>query len=105
MEIVKLRNELNSAMQEKTQLEEEIKGRSEEVYKMNEKMIFLEYERQAEANKQLKEFDTNKVQDLKTKIEKCQDNNIRRILDLQKLRKSLKRLENDLYVFKLSKKL
>ena len=51
MEIVKLRNELNSAMQEKTQLEEEIKGRSEEVYKMNEKMIFLEYERQAEANK------------------------------------------------------
>ena len=92
-------------MREKTQLEEEIKGRSEEVYKMNEKMIFLEYERQAEANKQLKEFDTNKVQDLKTKLEKCQDNNIRRILDLQKLRKSLKRLENDLYVFKLSKKL
>ena len=71
MEIVKLRNELNSAMQEKTQLEEEIKGRSEEVYKMNEKMIFLEYERQAEANKQLKEFDTNKVHDLKTKLEKC----------------------------------
>ena len=48
---------------------------------------------------------TNKVQDLKTQLDKCQDNNIRRILDLQKLRKSLNRLKNDLYVFKLSKKL
>jgi len=32
-------------MEEKTSLEEEIKGRSEEVYKMNEKMIFMEFEK------------------------------------------------------------
>ena len=48
---------------------------------------------------------TNKVQDLKLQLDKYQDNNIRRILDLQKLRKSLNRLKNDLYVFKLSKRL
>ena len=72
---------------------------------MNEKMIFLEYEKQSLAGKQLSEMTTNKVQDLKTQLDKCQDNNIRRILDLQKLRKSLNRLKNDLYVFKLSKKL
>ena len=72
---------------------------------MNEKMIFMEYEKQAEVNRQLSDMTTNKVQDLKLQLDKCQDNNIRRILDLQKLRKSLNRLKNDLYVFKLSKKL
>jgi len=72
---------------------------------MNEKMIFLEYEKQAEANRQLTELASSKVQDLNTKLEKCQDNNIRRIVELQKLRKSLNRLKNDLYVFKLSKRL
>lgn len=48
---------------------------------------------------------TNKVQDLKLQLDKCQDSNIRRILDMQKLRKCLNRLKNDLYVFKLSKRL
>ena len=51
MEIVKLKHELEGALDEKKTIEEEIKVRNEEVYKMNEKMIFLEYEKQAEANK------------------------------------------------------
>ena len=105
MEIVKLKHELETAMEDKKTIEEEIKVRNEEVYKMNEKMIFMEYEKQAEANRQLSDMTTNKVQDLKLQLDKYQDNNIRRILDLQKLRKSLNRLKNDLYVFKLSKRL
>ena len=73
---------------------------------MNEKMIFLEFEKQAEANKQLANMDgNNKIQGLKAQLDKYQNNNIRRIMDLQKLRKCLNRLRNDLYVFKLSKKL
>ena len=73
---------------------------------MNEKMIFLEYEKQAEANKQLANMDgNNQIQGLKAQLDKYQNNNIRRIMDLQKLRKCLNRLRNDLYVFKLSKKL
>ena len=32
---------------------------------MNEKMIFMEYEKQAEVNRQLSDMTTNKVQDLK----------------------------------------
>ena len=105
MEIVKLKHELEGALDEKKTIEEEIKVRNEEVYKMNEKMIFMEFEKQAEANRQLSEMTTNKVQDLKLQLEKCQDSNIRRILDMQKLRKCLNRLKNDLYVFKLSKRL
>ena len=101
-----MRNELNAAQEEKASLEEEIKVRNEEVYKMNEKMIFLEYEKQAEANKQLANMgENNQVQGLKSQLDKYQNNNIRRIMDLQKLRKCLNRLRNDLYVFKLSKKL
>ena len=41
----------------------------------------------------------------KAQLDKYRNNNIRRIMDLQKLRKCLNRLRNDLYVFKLSKKL
>ena len=51
MEIVKLKHELETAMEDKKTIEEEIKVRNEEVYKMNEKMIFMEYEKQAEANR------------------------------------------------------
>ena len=73
---------------------------------MNEKMIFLEYEKQAEANKQLANMNgNNQIQGLKAQLDQYQNNNIRRIMDLQKLRKCLNRLRNDLYVFKLSKKL
>ena len=72
---------------------------------MSEKMIFLEFEKQAEANKQLSDMASVRVHDLRSQLEKCQDANIRRIVDLQKLRKSLNRLKNDLYVFKLSKRL
>ena len=73
---------------------------------MNEKMIFLEYEKQAESNKQLANMNgNNQIQGLKAQLDQYQNNNIRRIMDLQKLRKCLNRLRNDLYVFKLSKKL
>ena len=39
------------------------------------------------------------------KLEQNQDANVRRVFDLQKLRKSLNRLKSDLHVFKLSKQL
>ena len=45
MEIVKLRHELEGAMEEKKTVEQEIKSRNEEVYTMNEKMIFMEFEK------------------------------------------------------------
>ena len=61
MEIVKLRHELEAAVEEKNTVELEIKSRSEEVYKMNEKMIFMEYEKQAESNRQMSDLTTNKV--------------------------------------------
>ena len=79
---MKLRHELTAAAEEKKQLEEEIKTRSEEVYQMNEKMIFMEFEKQAEANKQLSNMASVKVHDLRSQLEKCQDSNIRRIVDL-----------------------
>ena len=104
--IVGLKHELKEAKEEKNQLEDEIKERNSEIQEMTAKMVFLEYEKQAEANKQITNaLDSNKVQHLQDQLEKCQDANIRRIFDLQKLRKSLNRLKNDLYVFKLSKKL
>ena len=68
---MKLRHELTAAAEEKKQLEEEIKTRSEEVYQMNEKMIFMEFEKQAEANKQLSEMASVKVHDLRSQLEKC----------------------------------
>ena len=49
---------------------------------MNEKMIFMEFEKQAEANKQLSEMASVKAHDLRSQLEKCQDANIRRIVDL-----------------------
>ena len=39
MEIVKLKHELEGALDEKKTIEEEIKVRNEEVYKMNEKIF------------------------------------------------------------------
>lgn len=42
MEIVKLKSELEKALEEKTELESEIKSRNEEIYQMNEKMMLLE---------------------------------------------------------------
>lgn len=66
-----MRHQLQSAIEEKTSLEDEIKSRSEEVYKMNEKMIFLEFEKQNDANKQLSSLEGTKVQELKSQLEKC----------------------------------
>ena len=43
IEIQKLKAELNRATEEKATVEDEIKNRNEEMYKMNEKMIFLEF--------------------------------------------------------------
>ena len=44
---MKLREELQNASIEKSQLEEEIKARNQEMYQMNEKLIFLEYNKKA----------------------------------------------------------
>ena len=50
---------------------------------MNEKMIFLEYEKQAESNKQLANMNgNNQIQGLKAQLDQYQNNNIRRIMDL-----------------------
>ena len=46
MEIVKLKDELKHAIEEKQSIEEEIKARNDEFYKMNERMIFLEFQKQ-----------------------------------------------------------
>ena len=43
LEIVKLKQELKNASEEKAAVEDEIKNRNEEIYKMNEKMIFMEF--------------------------------------------------------------
>ena len=40
---MKLKQELKNASEEKAAVEEEIKNRNEEIYKMNEKMIFMEF--------------------------------------------------------------
>jgi len=66
VEIVNLRHELEKAVEEKKSLEDEIRSRSEEVYKMNEKMIFLEYERRAESGKQVSQQATGKVLELRS---------------------------------------
>ena len=60
-EIIKLKSALETAIEEKKQLEDEVRSRSDEVYKMNEKMIFLEYERQAEASKLVTAMASGKV--------------------------------------------
>ena len=46
IEITKLKQELKNAIEEKAAVELEIQSRNEEVYKMNEKMIFLEFQKQ-----------------------------------------------------------
>ena len=43
LEIVKLKQELKNASEEKAAVADEIKNRNEEIYKMNEKMIFMEF--------------------------------------------------------------
>ena len=105
MEIVKLREELAKASEEKKQIEEELKSRTDEVYEMNQKMIFLEFQKQQADIQQLSSVANNATQDLKEKIERMEDQNLRRVFDMQKLKKSLNRLKNELYYFKLSKNL
>ena len=60
MEILKLREEIQNAAAEKQQLEDEIKSRNQEVYQMNEKLIFLEFNncKKPEAKEEVsKDFD------------------------------------------------
>jgi hypothetical protein len=42
MEIVKLKQELEKAVEEKTELEVEVKSRNEEFYELNQRLIMLE---------------------------------------------------------------
>ena len=42
---------MRSATDEKVALEDEIKNRNEEMYKMNEKMIFMEFQKQGDNGK------------------------------------------------------
>ena len=105
VEIMKYREELKLAMEDKEQIEAELKARSDEVYEMNQKMIFLEFQKQQDDMKHMSAVASTKTQDLKDRIERMIDQNLRRVFDMQQLKKSLNRLKNDLYYFKLSKKL
>jgi hypothetical protein len=42
MEIVKLKQELEKAREDKTELEAEVKSRNEEFYELNQRLIMLE---------------------------------------------------------------
>ena len=73
-------------MEEKASLEDEIKNRNEEMYAMNQKMIFMEFDKQqveVDDNGQgLVKATSNKVQDLKMQLEFNWDANVRRVFDM-----------------------
>lgn len=48
MEIQKLKEELRKTENDKEALETEIKQRNEELYQMNQRMIFIEFEKQSQ---------------------------------------------------------
>lgn len=66
IEIQNLKKVLKEATEEKATLEDEIKNRNEEMYKMNEKMIFLEFEKQQfdDKGKGLAQATSNQLQEL-----------------------------------------
>lgn len=65
LEIVKLKEELESTTKEKEELEEEISSRNKEIYEMNEKLILMEMNHAT-----AKQHDLNTIQDLKYLLEK-----------------------------------
>ena len=85
-----MKDELRNATDEKTSLEEEIKNRNEEMYTMNEKLIFLEFQKTQQKDQPIVDDQgrslalttSNQVQELKYKIEQNNDANIRRVFDL-----------------------
>jgi hypothetical protein len=65
---------------------------------MQAKIIMLEYKGSS--------LDTpmNKMNALQNKYEKLVDSNVRRVIDIQKLRSALVRLKSDLHVLQITKK-
>ena len=81
MEILRLKEELEQAMQEKLDLENEVKSRNEEIYQMNEKLIMNEINSSMTIG-----VGGEQITDLQAKIVKMQDNNKRRVTDMAKLK-------------------
>ena len=74
LEICKLKTELTNAIKEKEDLETEVKERSEEMYKMNERMIMMEF--QTKQQEQLKfggEFQAAQLNELRSHIDQMRD--------------------------------
>lgn len=65
IEITKLKEELDAALKEKEELEEEISSRNKEMYEINEKMILMEMN-----FTNMKQHDQLTIQELKNEIER-----------------------------------
>ena len=89
-------------MQDKLDLENEVKSRNEELYQMNEKMIINEIN---SSMTMAGAGGEQQIAGLQNKVQKYQDGNRKRASDLVKLKQSLERLRCDLHVLYLSKKL
>jgi hypothetical protein len=98
LEIVKLKEELESAVKEKEELEEEIGTRNKEIYEMNEKIILMEMKAAT-----AREKDLNTIQDLKNLLQQ-QNKKQTMIYDFGKFKENLERLRCDLELLKLSDK-
>ena len=79
---------MRAATDEKVSLEDEIKNRNEEMYNMNEKLIFMEFQKSQktpvtdDTGKDLHALTSNQVQELKAKVDQNNDANVRRVFDL-----------------------
>ena len=98
LEIVKLKEELESAIKDKEELEEEISSRNKEIYEMNEKMILMEMNY---ANS--KQQDMITIQDLKEALER-QAKSDKSNYNFIKFKDCLERLKCDLELLKISEK-
>jgi len=98
LEIVKLKEELEAALREKEELEEEVSSRSKEVYEMNERLILMEMNH-ATARQQ----DLTTIQELRDALDK-QSKLDRTNYRFAKFKDCLERLRCDLELLKLSEK-
>lgn len=101
--MVKLKKELEKILEEKTELENEIKSRNEEIYQMNERLMMLEIN--SSMNNTGNGADRQQVNELQSKLDRVNDTNVRRANDIHKLKQCLDRLRCDLHMMFLNKKL
>ena len=100
MEIIKIKEELESVISEKKELEMEIKARNEEIYQMNERLILTEINSSMTMG-----AGGEQISELQQKVSRMQDSSKKRAQEMQKLKQSLERLRCDLQILVLQKKL